>query len=53
MNSTVREAAKIIDELSQPNEKNDMKQNTTKNTKARLKESLKNGNTQSNAWPLH
>jgi hypothetical protein len=41
VNSTVRQAAKIIDELSQPNEKNDMKQDGIQNTKARLAESLK------------
>jgi hypothetical protein len=41
MNSTVRAAAKIIDELSQPNENNDMKQDGTQNPKARLEESLK------------
>jgi hypothetical protein len=41
MNSTVRAAAKIIDELSQSNENNDMKQDGTQNIKARLAESLK------------
>jgi hypothetical protein len=41
MNSTVRAAAKIIDELSQSNENNDMKQDGIENTKARLAESLK------------
>jgi hypothetical protein len=41
MNSTVRAAAKIIDELSQPNENNDMKQDGIQNTKARLAESSK------------
>jgi hypothetical protein len=41
MNSTVKAAGKIIDELSQSNEKNDMKQDGTQNTKARLAESLK------------
>jgi hypothetical protein len=41
MNSTVRAAAKIIDELSQPKEYSDMKHNGMQNTKARLKESLK------------
>jgi hypothetical protein len=40
-NSTVRVAAKILDELSQPNENSDMKQDGIQNTKARLKESLK------------
>jgi hypothetical protein len=41
MNSTVRASAKIIDELSQSNENNDMKQDGIQNTKARLAESLK------------
>jgi bisphosphoglycerate-dependent phosphoglycerate mutase len=41
MNSTVRAAAKIIDEFSQPNENNDKKQDGIQNTKARLEESLK------------
>jgi hypothetical protein len=41
MNSTVRAAAKIVDELSQPNENNDMKQDGIQNTKTRLAESLK------------
>jgi hypothetical protein len=40
VNSTVRKVAKIIDELSQPNENNDMKQDGIQNTKARLGESL-------------
>jgi hypothetical protein len=41
MNSTVRAAVKIIDELSQSNENNDMKQDGIQNTKARLAKSLK------------
>jgi uncharacterized protein YukE len=41
MNSTVRAAAKIIDELSQSNENNVMKKDRIQNTKARLAESLK------------
>jgi hypothetical protein len=41
MNSTVKAPAKIRDELSQSNEKNDMKQDGIQNTKARLAESLK------------
>jgi hypothetical protein len=40
MNLTVKAAAKIIDQLSQSNEKNDMKQDGIQNTKARLAESL-------------
>jgi hypothetical protein len=41
MNSTVRVAAKIINELNRSYEKNDMKQDGIQNTKARLAESLK------------
>jgi hypothetical protein len=41
MNSKIRAAAKIIDELSQSNENNDLKQDGIQNTKARLAESLK------------
>jgi hypothetical protein len=41
MNSTVRAAAKIIDELSLSNENNDMKRGGIQNTKVRLEESLK------------
>jgi hypothetical protein len=40
MNSTVRAAAKVVDELSQPNENSDMKQDGIQNTKARLAGSL-------------
>jgi hypothetical protein len=41
MNSTVKAAAKIIDELSQSNENNDMKQDGIQNTQARLAKCLK------------
>jgi hypothetical protein len=41
MNSTVRAATMITDELSQPNQNNDMKQDGIPNTRARLEESLK------------
>jgi DNA-binding GntR family transcriptional regulator len=41
MNSTVKAAAKITDELSQSNENSDMKQDGIHNTKARLAEFLK------------
>jgi hypothetical protein len=41
MNSTVKAAAKIIDKLSQSNEKNGMKHDGIQNTKARLAQSLK------------
>jgi hypothetical protein len=40
MNSTATASAKIIDELSQPEENNDMRQDGIQNTKARLAESL-------------
>jgi hypothetical protein len=41
MNSLIKTAAKIREELSQPNEKSDAKQYGIKHTKARLGESLK------------
>jgi hypothetical protein len=41
MNSTVRAAAKIIDELRQSNENNDMKHDGIQNTKARSAEFFK------------
>jgi hypothetical protein len=41
MNSTVRAAAKITDNLSQSNGNNDMKQDEIQNTKSRLAQSLK------------
>jgi hypothetical protein len=41
MNSTVRAESKIIDEISQSNGNNDMKQDWIQNTKARWAESLK------------
>jgi DNA-binding GntR family transcriptional regulator len=41
MNSNVKAAAKITDELSQSKENNDMKQDGIRNPKARLAESLK------------
>jgi hypothetical protein len=41
MNSTVKAAVKIIEELSQSNKKKDMKQDGIQNTKASLAESLK------------
>jgi len=42
MNSTIKTAAKITEELSQPDEKSDAKQNGIQHTKARLGEFLKN-----------
>ena len=42
MNSIVKTAAKIAEELSQPNEESDAKQEGIQHTKARLGEVLKN-----------
>jgi len=44
-NSIIKAAAKITEELCQPNEKSDAKQDGIQHTKARLGESLKNGKT--------
>jgi len=41
MNLVIKTAAKITEELSQPNEKSDAKQDGTQHTKASLGESLK------------
>ena len=43
MNSIIKRAANITEELSQPNEKSDAKQDGIQHTKARFGESLKNG----------
>jgi len=40
MNSIIKTAAKIAEELSQPNEKSDAKQEGIQHTKARLGEGL-------------
>jgi len=46
MNSKIKTGAKITEELSQPNEKSDGKQDGIQHTKARLGKSLKiNGKT--------
>jgi hypothetical protein len=42
MNSIIKTAVKIAEELSQPNEKSDTKQEGIKHTKTRLGEGLKN-----------
>ena len=42
MSSIIKTAAKIAEELSQPNEKSDAKQEGIQHTKARLGEVLKN-----------
>jgi len=53
MNSIIKTAAKITEELSQPNEKSDAKQDWIQHTKARLGESLKKNGKQSNAWAVY
>ena len=54
MNSIIKRAAKITEELSQPNEKSDAKQDGIQHIKARLGESLKKKNgKQSIAWAVH
>ena len=53
MNSIIKTAAKVTEEISQPNEKTDAKQGGIQHTKARLGESLKKKEKQSNAWALH
>jgi len=53
MNTIIKTAAKIKEELSQPNEKSDATQNGIQHTKARLGESLKKLKKQSNAWAVH
>ena len=54
MNSMIKTAAKITEELSQPNEKSDAKQDGIQHTGARLGESLKKKmEKQSNAWAVH
>jgi hypothetical protein len=52
MNSIIKTAAKIAEELSQPNEKSDAKQDGIQHTGARLGESLKKMEKQSNAWAV-
>jgi len=42
VNSIIKTAAKITEELSQPNEKSDAKQEGIQHTKARLGQVLKN-----------
>ena len=53
MNSIIKTAAKITEELSQPNEKRDGKQDGIQHTKARLGEFLKKMEKQSNVWAVH
>jgi hypothetical protein len=52
--SIIKLAAKIIEELSQPNKKSDAKQDGMQHTKARLGEVLKEKwKKQNNAWAVH
>ena len=54
MNSIIKTAAKITEELSQPNEKSDAKQDGIEHTETRLGESLKeNMEKQCNEWAVH
>jgi hypothetical protein len=54
MNSIIKTAAKITEELRQPNDKTDAKQGGIQHTEARLGDSLKQKmEKQSNAWALH
>ena len=54
MNSIIKTAEKITEELCQPNEKSDAKQDGIQQTEARLGESVKEKwKKQSNAWAVH
>jgi hypothetical protein len=53
MNLIIKLAAKIIQELSQPNEKSDAKEDGIPHTKARLGQVLKKMEKQSNAWVVY
>ena len=54
MNSIIKTAVKITEELSPPNEKSDAKQDGIQHIKARLGESLKKKmEKQSIAWAVH
>jgi len=54
MNSIINTAVKITEELSQPNEKRDAKQDGIQHTRVRLGEFLKKKwKKQSNAWAVH
>jgi len=52
MNSIIKTAAKITEKLSQPNEKSEANR-MIQHTKARLGESLRKMEKQSNAWVVH
>ena len=54
MNSIIKTAAKITEELSQPNEKTDAKQDAIQHTRAKLGGVPKGKmEKQSNAWAVH
>ena len=53
MNLIIKTKAKIIEDLRQPNEKNDAKQDGIQRTNARLGEPLKKMEKQSNEWAAH
>jgi hypothetical protein len=53
MNSILKSAAKIIEELNQLNGKNDAKQDEMQHAKERLGEILKNKWEKSDGWAIH
>ena len=53
MNSIIKTAAKITEELSQPNGKSDAQQDGLQHTKARLGVPKEKMEKQSNAWAVH
>ena len=53
MNSIIKTAAKITEELIQPNEKSDAKQDGLQHTKERLGVPKEKMEKQSNAWAVH
>ena len=53
VNSIIKTAAKITEELIPPNEKRNAQQDGIQHTKARLGESLEKNGKLSNAWAVH
>ena len=54
MNSIIKTAAKIAEELSQPNEKSDAKQEGIQHNKGKIDRGFKEQmEKQSNAWAVH
>jgi hypothetical protein len=54
MNSTIKVAAKVAEELNQSNVNMDAKKESIQHTKAKLGQSLKEKmGKQSNAWPVY